>query len=83
MPVKIKFVLTYAKVYHRCFRLLLRIVRISVYYGSSDRFSFHNNFEFKRRKYDSFLVADYRVGRKCCGTVGYGFYIYKVLLYNS
>lgn len=43
MSVKIKFILTYTEVYHRCFRLLLRIVRISVY-GSSDQFSFHKNF---------------------------------------
>lgn len=60
--------------YHRCFRLLLRIVRISVYYDSSDQFSFHKNFEFKRK--NSFLVADYRLGRKY-GTVDYGFILIR------
>lgn len=49
MSVKTKFILTYTEVYHRCFRLLLRIVRISVHYGSRDQFSFCKNCEFKRK----------------------------------
>lgn len=61
--------------YHRCFRLLLRIVRISVYYDSSDQFSFHKKFEFKRKN-NNFLVADYRLGRKY-STVAYGFILIR------
>ena len=57
MSVKIKFILTHAEVYRRCFRLLLRIVRISVYYGSSDQFSFHKKFEFKRKKCNNLVVC--------------------------
>lgn len=53
----------------------MRIVRISVYYDSSDQFSFHKKFEFKRKN-NSFLVADYRLGRKY-GTVAYGFILIR------
>lgn len=55
MSVKIKFILTYVVVYHRCFRLLLRIVKISVYYGSSDQFSFHKILSLREENTTVFL----------------------------
>lgn len=40
------------EVYHRCFRLLLRIV--SVYYGSNDQFSFHKILNSREKRMQQF-----------------------------
>lgn len=80
--MKIKFILTYTEVYHRCFRLLVRIVRMSVYYGSMVSFLFIKIVNLREKVYN-FVVVDCRSERKYYGIVGYGFYMYGILLYNS